>query len=106
MARTLAPYTHPAKVLLAVFCFQNGELEMARAYLLEALAEAPDHPAPPLFLGQLALRDHETSAARKYLSLAETRTLPDNWPDSHKKPFSSFFTRHGFKQRSNCRTPN
>ncbi len=87
LARTLAPYTHPAKVLLAVFCFQNGELEMARTYLLEALAEAPEHPAPPLFLGQLALRDHDSSATRKYPSLAESRPIPDNWPESHNKRF-------------------
>jgi tetratricopeptide (TPR) repeat protein len=86
-ARRLAPYTHPPKVLLAVNCFQSGDLEKARTLLAEAQTEFPDHPVPPLLLGQLARREHRPDAARQCFAEAAARPIPDNWPESHRQRF-------------------
>ncbi len=86
-ARKLAPYTHPSKVLLAVYRFQNGDADRAKELLGEARAELPDHPVPELFLGQFAMQDQKWNDARKHLDAAATRTIPDNWPSSHKRRF-------------------
>ena len=86
-ARRLAPYTHPAKVLLAVNCFQNGDKDKAQALLHEALAESPEHPVAALMLGQLARQEREWESARRYLATAASRTMPDNWPESHRQRF-------------------
>jgi tetratricopeptide (TPR) repeat protein len=86
-ARQIAPYTHPPKVLLAVYTFQNGDRQRAKKLLAEAHAELPDHPVPELFLGQFAMQAEEWGDARKYLGGAASRTVPDNWPASHKKRF-------------------
>ncbi|HEY4233806.1 MAG TPA: tetratricopeptide repeat protein [Lacipirellulaceae bacterium] len=86
-AQRLAPYTHPPKVLLAVYLFQSGENERASTLLAEAHAEQPDHPVPLLFLGQLARTDGQTEAARRYLDTAASLPLPENWPQSHRKRF-------------------
>jgi Tfp pilus assembly protein PilF len=86
-ARRFAPYTHPAKVLLAVFCCANGEQERGLKLLHEARGESPNYPVPPLMLGQLASRQQQTNAARAYFAAAESLPLPDNWPASHKKRF-------------------
>ena len=86
-AQRLAPYTHPPKVLLAVYCFQSGETDRARKLLAEAHAEQPDHPVPALFLGQLARQEQQGDAAHRYLDAAASLPLPDNWPESHRKRF-------------------
>jgi tetratricopeptide (TPR) repeat protein len=86
-ARRLAPYTHPPKVLLAVNCFQSGDQEKARTLLAEARTEFPDHPIPPLLLGQLARRENRPDAARQFFTEAASRPLPDNWPESHRQRF-------------------
>jgi tetratricopeptide (TPR) repeat protein len=86
-ARRLAPYTHPAKVLLAVNCFQNGDKQKAQALLREALDEAPDHPVAALMLGQLARQEREWETARNYLASAASKQIPDNWPESHRRRF-------------------
>jgi tetratricopeptide (TPR) repeat protein len=86
-AKKLAPYTHPPKVLLAVYAFQSGNKQLAKKLLAEAHAELPDHPVPELFLGQFARQAEEWGNARKSLDGAASRTIPDNWPASHKKRF-------------------
>jgi tetratricopeptide (TPR) repeat protein len=86
-ARRRAPYTHPAKVLLAVNCFQNGDKDKARALLHEALSESPDHPVAALMLGQLARQERNWDDARRYYSLAVSKQEPDNWPDSHRRRY-------------------
>jgi tetratricopeptide (TPR) repeat protein len=86
-ARGLAPYTHPPKVLLAVYCLQNGDAEKARSFLGEAHSESPEHPVPALYLGQLARQGDRHDAARKYLATAGSLTTPENWPESHKQRF-------------------
>jgi tetratricopeptide (TPR) repeat protein len=86
-AKRLAPYTHPPKVLLAVYVFQGGDMQRARKLLAEAHAESPNHPVPQLFLGQFALQDKAWGDARQHLDGAASRTIPDNWPASHKKRF-------------------
>jgi uncharacterized protein HemY len=55
--------------------------------LREALAESPQHPMPPLILGQLARRQQQGVAAREYFAAAASRPIPDNWPESHKQRF-------------------
>ncbi len=87
MARSVAPYTHPPKVLMAVFCFANGDQERGLKLLQEARAEAPDHPVPALFLGQLARQQQQGKVARDYFAAAMSLPLPDNWPQSHKQRF-------------------
>ncbi len=87
LAQQLAPYTHPPKVLLAVFCFQNGDQDRARGLLREARAESPEYPMPALMLGQLARRDGQYEEARKYLAAAASLPIPDNWPESHRQRF-------------------
>jgi len=86
-ARRLAPYTHPPKVLLAVNCFQNGDLEKARELLADARVDFPEHPVPPLLLGQLARRENQSDAAKRFFAEAASRPLPDNWPESHRQRF-------------------
>jgi tetratricopeptide (TPR) repeat protein len=86
-ARRLAPYTHPPKVLLAVYRFQSGDLESARALLQQASVEFAKHPAPPLFLGQLAMQEKRTEEARKFFAQAAAQPIPGNWPDSHRRRF-------------------
>jgi len=86
-ARRLAPYTHPPKVLLAVNCFQGGDLQKARTLLAEARTDFPDHPIPSLLLGQLARRENRPDAARQFFAEAASRQLPDNWPESHRQRF-------------------
>jgi Tfp pilus assembly protein PilF len=86
-AQRLAPYTHPPKVLLAVFYQQNGENDQAKKLLHEAHAEMPTHPVPELFLAQYALREKHWEDARTYLAAAASRSIPLNWPESHKKRF-------------------
>jgi tetratricopeptide (TPR) repeat protein len=86
-AKQLAPYTHPPKVLLAVYSFQSGDKQRAKKLLSEAHAELPDHPVPELFLGQFAMQVEKWGDARKYLEGAASRAVPDNWPASHMKRF-------------------
>jgi tetratricopeptide (TPR) repeat protein len=86
-AQKLAPYTHPPKVLLAVYCFQSGQKERANKLLAEAHAEQPNHPVPLLFLGQLARKDQQNDVARRYLDEAAALPMPENWPQSHRKRF-------------------
>jgi len=86
-AQRLAPYTHPPKVLLAVYCFQNGNPEKARTLLREASADAPDYPMPPLMLGQLARGERRLEDARRYYAIAAEQPIPLNWPESHKQRF-------------------
>jgi Flp pilus assembly protein TadD len=86
-AQRLAPYTHPPKVLLAVFCFQNGDGETARKLLREAHEELPNHPVPTLYLGQMARRQKQGEAARQYLEAAVSQPIPQPWPDSHRQRF-------------------
>ncbi|MCI0335266.1 MAG: tetratricopeptide repeat protein, partial [Planctomycetes bacterium] len=95
--RKLAPYTHPSKVLLAVYRFQNGEADQARELLAQAHAEMPDHPVPELFLGQFAMQNQRWDEARRHLDAAATRAIPDNWPDSHKKRFLVLLHSERFK---------
>jgi tetratricopeptide (TPR) repeat protein len=96
-ARRLAPYTHPAKVLLAVNCFQNGEKNRAQALLREALAESPDHPVATLMLGQLANQERQLDAARDYLAASASKPIPDNWPESHRRRFLVLLHSERFK---------
>jgi Tfp pilus assembly protein PilF len=86
-ARRIAPYTHPAKVLLAVNCFQNGDKDRAQALLREALSESPDHPVAALMLGQLARQERQWENARDFLAASASKPMPDNWPDSHRRRF-------------------
>jgi Flp pilus assembly protein TadD len=86
-AQKLAPYTHPPKVLLAVFCFQNGDEEKGRTLLREAHSNFPDHPMPALIMGQVARRDKRMEEARKYLNFAASQPIPENWPESHRQRF-------------------
>lgn len=86
-ARRLAPYTHPPRVLLAVYCFANGEPDRGLRLLQQARAESPAHPMPPLMLGQLARRQRQLALAREFLSFAAALPVPDNWPDSHRRRF-------------------
>jgi tetratricopeptide (TPR) repeat protein len=86
-ARRLAPYTHPPKVLLAVFCVGNGDQTRGLRLLHEAWSESPTHPMPPLILGQLARRQKQGKQARDYYAAAASLPVPDNWPDSHKQRF-------------------
>ncbi len=86
-AQSLAPYTHPPKVLVAVFCCANGDQERGLKLLQEARAEAPNHPVPALILGQLARQNQQGKAARDQFTAAVALPLPDNWPHSHKQRF-------------------
>ncbi|MCY2974605.1 MAG: tetratricopeptide repeat protein [Planctomycetota bacterium] len=86
-ARRLAPYTHPAKVLLAVFCFANGENEYGKKLLREAREESPDHPIPELMLGQLARQEQKSQEALEHFNLAAALLIPNNWPQSHQQRF-------------------
>ena len=86
-AREAAPYTHPPKVLLAVFCNANGEQERAVKLLREARAESPDHPVPPLILGQLAVQQLQFKEARDDFAAAAALPMPDTWPESHTHRF-------------------
>jgi Flp pilus assembly protein TadD len=86
-AQRLAPYTHPPKVLLAVYHVQNGDFAGAKTLLEEAGKESPTHPAPSLFLGQLARREKHPEDARRYFAEALAKPIPTNWPNSHKQRF-------------------
>jgi cytochrome c-type biogenesis protein CcmH/NrfG len=96
-ARRLAPYTHPSKVLLAVFYNQNGDAGKAKSLLREAHTDEPQHPIPELFLGQFALREKRLEDARHFLTAAATRPIPANWPESHKKRFLVLISAERFK---------
>jgi tetratricopeptide (TPR) repeat protein len=87
MAHQLAPYTHPPRVLLAVFCIANNDQERGKNLLREVRADLPRHPVPALYLGQLALRNGEWPQAREQLAAAAALPMPDNWPQSHQKRF-------------------
>jgi tetratricopeptide (TPR) repeat protein len=86
-ARQAAPYTHPPKVLLAVFCIANGDPELALRMFREAQTEEPSYPVTPLMLGQLAMKQQDWDAARQYLTAAAALPIPANWPESHRKRF-------------------
>jgi tetratricopeptide (TPR) repeat protein len=86
-ARDLAPYTHPPKVLLAVFCNANGDQELALRFLREARSEEPNYPVTPLMLAQLVMQQQQWNAAREYFASAMVLPIPENWPESHKKRF-------------------
>jgi tetratricopeptide (TPR) repeat protein len=86
-AQRLAPYTHPAKVLLAVFCCANGDPKRGIQLLQEARAESPDHPVPALILGQLARQDQRYEEARRHFAEAVSLPIPQNWPGSHKQRY-------------------
>jgi Tfp pilus assembly protein PilF len=96
-AQRLAPYTHPPKVLLAVYCYQNGDAEKSKQLLREAHGEAPDHPVPELFLGQFAAHEQRWDDARQFLSGSASRPTPTNWPESHKKRFMILLETERFK---------
>jgi tetratricopeptide (TPR) repeat protein len=96
-AQRLAPYTHPPKVLLAVYCYQNGDAEKSKQLLREAHADAPDHPVPELFLGQFAAHEQRWDDARQFLSGSASRPTPANWPESHKKRFMILLETERFK---------
>jgi len=87
-AKRLAPYTHPPKVLVGVFCFANGDAQRAQKLLLEAKLEEPNHPVPVLFLGQLARMQKQGQLARDFLAKAGSIPMPDNWPPSHRHRFA------------------
>jgi tetratricopeptide (TPR) repeat protein len=86
-ARQIAPYTHPPKVLLAVYCSANGDQELGVRLLREAQVEEPKYPVTPLMLGQMAMAKQQWDDARQYFTAAASLPIPDNWPDSHKKRF-------------------
>jgi tetratricopeptide (TPR) repeat protein len=86
-AQALAPYTHPPKVLLAVFCVANGDIDRGHALLQDAAAESPQHPMPLLMLGQLARRRQQSRPALEYLTMSSMLPIPDNWPQSHRQRF-------------------
>jgi tetratricopeptide (TPR) repeat protein len=87
LAWRVAPYIHPPKVLLAVYCFQNGDRETAWTLLREASSESPDHPVPALILGQLARSEGQGETARQYLAAAASKAIPASWPESHRQRF-------------------
>ena len=62
-ARELAPYTHPPKVLLAVFC-TAGNKELAFQMFQEARAEEPNYPVIPMMLGQMAMAQQDRKIAQ------------------------------------------
>jgi hypothetical protein len=66
---------------------QDGDTDRARQLLREAEADEPNHPVPPLFLGQLALQAGELETARRHLEAAAAKPLPQNWPASHRQRF-------------------
>jgi tetratricopeptide (TPR) repeat protein len=86
-ARRLAPYAHPPKVILAVYCYQNGEQKKALELLNAAHAETPAYPMTALLLGQLARRDNRLDEARRDFTEAAADPIPENWPDSHRQRF-------------------
>ncbi len=87
-ARALAPYTHPPKVLVAVFCCANGDPERGEKLLREARAESPGHPVASLILGQLAARQqNRLNEARELFAAAASLPIPDNWPESYRRRF-------------------
>ncbi len=86
-AREVAPYTHPAKVLLAVWCIGHAQQDKGVNLLLEARSDAPNYPVTSLMLGQLASRGQQWQVARQYLDGAAKMPIPDNWPESHRTRF-------------------
>jgi Tfp pilus assembly protein PilF len=96
-ARRLAPYTHPPKVLLSVYCYQNGDADKSKTLLREAKSEEPTHPVPELFLGQFAAREQRWNDARQFLEASASKRIPANWPESHKKRFMILLETERFK---------
>lgn len=96
-AQHLAPYTHPPKVLLAIYYNQNGDADKAKSLLREAHTDEPKHPIPELFLGQFALREKRPEDARQFLAAAASRPIPTNWPESHKKRFFVLLNTERFR---------
>jgi Tfp pilus assembly protein PilF len=96
-ARELAPYTHPPKVLLAVYCSANGDQELGQRFLREAQVEEPNYPVTPLMLGQFASRNQQWDDARKYFESASSLPIPENWPQSHKKRFLVLLNTERFR---------
>lgn len=88
LARRTAPYTHPPKVLLAVFCYSNNRAEDAIKLLSEAKSESPDYPIPPLILGQIAIQREQWKQADELFSAAAALPIPENWPESHRQRFT------------------
>src|SRR5262249_23236261 len=96
-AHRLAPYVHPPKVLLAVFYQQNGNTEEAKKLLQNAHLDAPNHPVPELFLGQLALQQKQWETAARFLAGAAAHPTPANWPESHRRRFMVLLQNERFK---------
>jgi tetratricopeptide (TPR) repeat protein len=96
-ARRAAPYTHPPKVLLGVWCMGNGEQERGMKLLREARAESPDYPVTPLLLGQLASRQQQFDAARADFAAAASLAIPQNWPESHRQRFGVLLHSERFR---------
>jgi Tfp pilus assembly protein PilF len=86
-AREAAPYTHPPKVLVAVFANANADAARATKLLQEARAEEPTHPMAPLMLAQLAMQRQQWLDARDLLAAAASLPTPDCWPQSHRRRF-------------------
>ncbi len=97
MAQQLAPYTHPPKVLLAVFCFANGDPQLGLKLLRDARAESPVHPMPALILGQFARQQQQWPAAREQFTAAASLPIPANWPASHRKRFLILLNSESFQ---------
>jgi hypothetical protein len=83
----MAPYAHPPKVILAVYCYQNGDEKKAVELLNAARVETPTYPMTALLLGQLARRADRLDEARRDLAEAAADSIPENWPDSHRQRF-------------------
>lgn len=97
LARQAAPYTHPPKVVLAVYCIGAGEQEKGLTLLREARAENPDYPVIPLLQGQLAARQQQWPSARDLLATAAILPIPDNWPQSHRQRFQVLLHSERFR---------
>jgi tetratricopeptide (TPR) repeat protein len=96
-ARQFAPYTHPPKVLLAVYCSANGDNDLAQQMLHEARTEEPNYPVTPLILGQLAARQQQWDAARENYTAAAALPIPESWPESHRKRFLILLNTERFR---------
>jgi tetratricopeptide (TPR) repeat protein len=86
-AQRAAPYTHPPKVVLAIYLLSTGEQEQGMKYLRESRAQSPDYPMPALLLAQLAIRQQRLDEAKKELAAAASIPIPDTWPESHRRRF-------------------
>lgn len=92
-AQRLAPYTHPPRVLLALICLSNSDVETAVQLLREARGESPRHPMPVFVLGQLARQHRRWDQAAELLAAAGDLPMPDNWPASHQQRFQTSLHR-------------